>query len=85
MIQFPQFFYDGYQLQYNGEHVKGQNIDGLVSFEVSGGNYSANLKWVGITSQKVFTPLFFVGLAGCIMLPVVPYVVDKTVKRREAN
>ena len=85
LIQFPQFFYDGYELQCNGEHVKGQNIDGLVSFEVSGGNYSANLKWVGITSQKVFTPLFFVGLAGCIMLPVVPYVVDKTVKRRETN
>lgn len=85
LIQFPQFFYDGYELQYDKNHVKGVNIDGLVSFEVTNGNYSAKLKWVGITSQKMFTPLLYVGLVGCITLPLAIVIVNKVAKKKEVE
>jgi len=85
LIQFPQFFYDGYELQYGKERAKGTNIDGLVSFEVTNGNYSAKLKWVGITSQKVCTPLLWIGLVGCLALPIVPIVIEKQAKKKEVE
>ncbi len=75
LVQLPQFFYDGYEMSLIGEEsytVKGENVDGLVSFSLKKGTYKATLKWVGLTSYQVGMPLFFVGLAGSALLFAIP-------------
>ncbi len=84
-IQFPQFFFDGYELRLEGETtytLKGENVDGLLSFHVDQGTYKATLKWVGLTSYRIGVPLFFAGLAGSIALYAVPKTIS-LIKRRK--
>ncbi len=86
-VQFPQFFFDGYELILEGDNnytLKGENVDGLLSFHINKGTYKATLKWVGLTSYRVGFPLFFVGLAGSIALYVVPTTFDY-VRKKKAN
>ncbi len=86
LVQLPQFFYDGYELQLVGEEtytVKGENVDGLVSFSLKEGTYKATLKWVGTTSYQIGWPLFFVGLAGSIALYVVPTSINFFKRKRD--
>ena len=86
LVQFPQFFYDGYEMSLEGETsyiVKGQNVDGLLSFSLKQGSYQASLKWVGLTSYQVGVPLFFVGLTGSLALFAVPSCLDFYKKKKE--
>ena len=75
LVQLPQFYYEGYRLYLEGDssyEAEGINVDGLVSFRLKEGTYKAELKWVGLTSYRVGVPLFFVGLAGCGAMYLVP-------------
>ncbi len=85
-VQFPQFFFDGYELQLEGENnytLKGENVDGLLSFHIPEGTYKASLKWVGLTSYRVGVPLFFVGLASSVALYAVPKTISYIKKRKD--
>ena len=86
LVQLPQFYYEGYEMALSGDssyQVKGIYVDGLVSFNLKKGTYQASLKWVGLTSYRVGVPLFFVGLAGCVALYVVPTVWNYRHKKEE--
>ncbi len=85
-VQFPQFFFDGYELVLEGENnytFKGENVDGLLSFHINEGTYKASLKWVGLASYRIGMPLFFVGIAGSIALYAVPTTIDYFKKRKD--
>ncbi len=86
LVQLPQFYYEGYELRLSGESnytVEGINVDGLVSFRLKQGTYTASLKWVGLLSYRIGVPLFFVGIAGCAAMYFVPLGIDIHKKRKE--
>lgn len=86
LIQFPQFFYDGYELrlknQMNDYPVTADNVDGLIAFKVKQGQFEGQLKWVGVTSYRVGIPCFFVGVAGVFALCITPYFVDLAKRKK---
>lgn len=86
LVQLPQFYYDGYVLELRGDRsvkVKGEYVDGLVSFRLEKGVYEANLRWVGTVSYQVFSPLFPVAIVGLIALNVVPWALEKRKERKK--
>ena len=76
IVQLPQFYYDGYQISLVDKQTNQvsnavvTNIDGLVSFAVSKGEYTINVNYVGPTSRRVFNVVFYFGVAGIVGLSV---------------
>ncbi len=92
-IQFPQFYYDGYVLEWKRidvpsptyGSVKGEYVDGLVSFHLDQGSYELSLRWKGTTSYQVFSPLFIVGIVGVVALNAIPWAIEIIKKKKEAT
>ena len=67
-IQLPLLYYPGYVITIenveNGEKTKqsGQNIDGLVSFEIEEGNYTISTDYKGTTLRKISIALCTLGV-----------------------
>lgn len=80
LIQLPQIYYEGYEMIYTVDdttyRVKGENVDGLVSFRLTQGDYIASLKWVGTKSYQIFKPLFYVGVAGTSCMLIIPAILN---------
>lgn len=90
LVQLPQFYYDGYVLEWKSAlpdaaqgSQKGENVDGLVSFRLKQGAYTLSLRWKGTTSYQVFSPLFSVGLIGLVALNAVPWALEKIASRKK--
>ncbi|MGN1261447.1 MAG: 6-pyruvoyl-tetrahydropterin synthase-related protein [Candidatus Enteromonas sp.] len=86
LVQLPQFYYDGYVLELRGDRsakIKGEYVDGLVSFRLEKGNYEADLRWVGTVSYQVFSPIFPVAIIGLLALNIVPWALEKRKEKAE--
>lgn len=74
LIQIPQFFYDGYEIQATnvttGEVTKLEpiSIDSLVSFRLNVGEYDVKVRYEGPKLRRVFNKLWYVGLVGDLAL-----------------
>lgn len=86
LIQIPQFYYDGYVISIcdtNGKHLSNSkvvNVDSLVSFNVSKGNYIIKVSYKGPVVRQVFNVVFYFGLSGVIALSALgvrEYIIDK--------
>ena len=62
LVQLPQFYEDGYYAYFNNERVSGENIDGLVSFNLPKGTYELKVTFERTNTFKVFAPIFYVGI-----------------------
>lgn len=90
LIQVPQFYYDGYQVDFISKNsadpsysVKPIYMDGLLAFSGKKGNYNVYLHYVGMKTYRASVPLFFISLAGCVALGIVGYVVPKVIKAKK--
>ena len=64
LVQFPQIYYQGYVMYSNGKKIaEGQNVDGLVTFELKKGEYDTKLEFKQSKAYQATRPLFYVGLA----------------------
>lgn len=76
LIQIPQFYYDGYQIdlinkQTNArEQVEVINIDSLVSFKANKGEYDIRISYKGPMIRRVFNIFFYIGLSAILALSV---------------
>ena len=62
LVQFPQFYQDGYYGVYNNNTVYGSNVDGLLSFELTKGQYELSLNFSRTKPYNVLAPFFYVGI-----------------------
>lgn len=87
LVQFPQFYYKGYVMEFTYNDIdysiECENIDGLISFRLPNGDYTAELKWVGTTSYQIFKPLFYIGITGTSLLIIVPPIVSYFKKKQK--
>ena len=76
LIQLPQFYYDGYEIKLvdktTGESSFAEvvNVDSLVSFTASAGEYTIYVSYPGPTIRRVFNVIFFVGIGGIVGLSI---------------
>ncbi len=92
LIQIPQFFYDGYEIKaYDENHesiseLEPINVDSLVSFNLNKGSYQIEVRYVGPKLRRIFSALWYVGLAGDIALGafgIYEFVSDIKQKKKE--
>ena len=91
LVQIPQFYYDGYVISLcdtSGKHIsnaKVLNVDSLVSFNISQGEYIIKVTYKGPAVRQAFNVVFYFGLSGVIALSVLgirEYILEK--RRKEA-
>ncbi|MBO4541270.1 MAG: hypothetical protein J5736_04765, partial [Bacilli bacterium] len=77
LIQIPQFYYDGYVIDFLDKEteevfqsVTPENVDSLVSFHADKGEYLIDVSYQGPVTRRVFNVVFFVSLAGLLGLSV---------------
>ena len=62
LIQFPQFYADGYVMEANGQRYVAKNVDGLIAFELPEGTYSSQIKFIGTQAYRIARPFFYASL-----------------------
>lgn len=85
LIQFPQFYADGYVMEVDGTQIIGQNIDGLVAFELPKGEYSAQIKFIGTKAYQIVRPFFYVALGLLVVGGAVGLIYKRKVNRKNAK
>ena len=76
LIQLPQFYYDGYEILLVNKttsevtQAEVKNIDSLVSFEASSGEYVVSVSYKGPTARRVLNIFFYIGTAGVLGLSI---------------
>ncbi len=68
IIQMPLFYYPGYQIKViRGAEIKNipcENIDGLVAFQISEGNYTIQIQYVGTKARQLSFQWFYFSIIG---------------------
>lgn len=62
LVQFPQFYRDGYYANFEGKKVLAQNVDGLIAFELDKGTYTMNISFERFKGYKLLALLFYTSL-----------------------
>ena len=87
LVQLPQFYYDGYVATLSNEStsytVKGEYVDGLVSFRVKKGTYVMDVAFKGSTAYQVFRPIFYISIGGVVAFGVAGYVIPKIIQKKK--
>ena len=84
-IQFPEFYADGYVAYFNGQEMKGENVDGLLAFRVEQGSGEFDIKFEGSTAYKVTRPIFYTSLGLVIAGGVVGLIYRKKWMKKDEN
>lgn len=73
LIQFPQFYNDGYYAMYGEmyEWTEVLNVDGLIAFKLPKGEYEMKLIFSRTDSFIAFNSLFYVGLGGVVAYGII--------------
>jgi hypothetical protein len=81
LLQIPQFYYQGYQVTLTSGTVTTKegvsDVDGLVAFKLSQGDYKVHVSYPGTTTYKVGHALFYVSIFGALALGVGGYYIRK--------
>ncbi len=91
LIQMPLIYYPGYEITAIDEKndktivVKGENIDGLVSFSLPTGHYQVNSKYVGTKARKISIVWFGVSLTGTAGMIIYALFFEKKRGRKNEN
>ena len=82
LIQFPQFYYANYSVYSNGKNLgTAKNVDGLIAFDLKGGEYDIKLSFKPSTGYQLARPLFYIGIVSIIGGGIFGYIYRKKIMK----